>query len=1663
MAQVQQLDDVDQGVGVSDAGYFAPNPTAVAAAPTGYVEPAWVTNAKQWLGTDLEAVYPTKTIGGRGGDRVIEDRSQPPTGYRFDNGKSQYVYISNELDASGKPVVTNVQNRSNGINELISFAAMIPGPWQFACQAYMAVKAIDSGNIAAGAAQLAGLGGLAEVQQAIQLADAIDKGNVANFATSLLQNSTIANSAGATMLTDTLSVADAAKTALITAKVIEGTPESLASAATMAGQLTKSSDLTTAGAALTLTNAINTAVRTGNFAGVVGAVNAFANATGTTPTSSTASITGPNGQNLITGSDSSATSTLAAPVFDTKGMKLDTVDDAARAASAAGFTTFKYGDSTYNITGSTGTSPTVSTTTGTAGQNLITAGSPGSSVTATGPTAAELALTQALNERAAAITEGLDISEGEKVAVANQIEIPQLKPGEAMFTVSNPMTAGQRNQVVETAISGAKTFDDAYAAAREGYGKGKTFTWNGQNFSTSTRAEDPGLAAASDNIRMSRLLENVGAGGGRGSSDGYDTNAAVNAATGISSPGTVFGLTSGAGRGSYAGFDAADEAAWKDLISEKTDSDGAKIVRAVTILEHLKATGAVGLGQQAQAFAQAFSLTTGGTFANGLQKYGTMLEQWGKDRTGLQITQDIAATDKKINEIKDMDSVWGQMKATANLVRTNPYGVASYVGQEIAQEAVPTLAGVTAAGLAIWGGIGVGTAVTVGAIASATSDALETLGSNGKDAFDKALARNLKAGMSPAAAEAQARNEGLAVGGISAAITLPAEVIADKLLLGAYFHSLKGGVGAFAARYGSMIATEKTSEALETIGQELVATYAENGEITKKDVFKATGTAAFAALVAGGAVAGIGGGAAIKDAVAVAKDYAGNNVTFGELISGSNKDIDFSTLNGSAVVANTANGGGITLSGYVSEGLENSGLNASGFSSVFPASVTGNDAVVATSSSGQTFTLQQLENVTNNNPSIDATTFLDDVATMTPAQIVSTYTSEVLQGKVKVDTDARTTTLSAKPTTSFTNTATVLATNTNGTSLVENNTTGAISTIQTVGDAAVGSTVNLVTSAVTGEAVGVVASSTGSTVTGNGGTLTTAGTGSTVTGGTGATTAGTGSVTGSTSTTSGTGSTVAGDTSTVVGTGVVTAVDTSNNTATVVTATGNTGVVTTAGDVNVGSTVTLSADASTGTVVATGTDASTTASTGSTVASTTATDAATTASTAADAATNAATTAATATDANTAVTSTTAANTAATVAADAATDASTAATTAATTAVTTGTATDANAATNAATAATVASNAATDANVAANTAATVTTGTDSNVTTATDANVGTGTDANVTTATDSNVTTATDANTNVTTDANTNVATDANTNVTTDPNVTTNVTTNPNVTTNVTTNYQNILDELQRMREAEAAAAASAEAERIAAEKVAAEKAKAEKEAADRAKRQRLGQQATQEASQSTSSEVPLTQLKTGLTTTDPGSTFEGPLAKFLKQVKEDSYVNKPQPQQAEQMNQPQPQPSSYYNYGQEQNIDELLAKSQLPETGVVGAKRGGLATPLMAAGGGTRYGNYAGGGLNMVNHSGKNRVDFRTGDAVTGPGDGQSDDIPAMLADGEFVFPADVVAALGNGSTKAGSDKLYDMMHGIRARARSSHPKELPPPAKSPLEYLKPRKKARS
>jgi len=73
----------------------------------------------------------------------------------------------------------------------------------------------------------------------------------------------------------------------------------------------------------------------------------------------------------------------------------------------------------------------------------------------------------------------------------------------------------------------------------------------------------------------------------------------------------------------------------------------------------------------------------------------------------------------------------------------------------------------------------------------------------------------------------------------------------------------------------------------------------------------------------------------------------------------------------------------------------------------------------------------------------------------------------------------------------------------------------------------------------------------------------------------------------------------------------------------------------------------------------------------------------------------------------------------------------------------------------------------------------------------------------------------------------------------------------------------------------------------------------------------------------------------------------------------------------------------------------------------------------------------------------------------VRGDGDGTSDSVPAMLASGEFVIPADVVSGLGNGDNDAGAQVLDQFMQAIRKHKRAADPSELPEDSKGPLSYL--------
>ena len=62
-------------------------------------------------------------------------------------------------------------------------------------------------------------------------------------------------------------------------------------------------------------------------------------------------------------------------------------------------------------------------------------------------------------------------------------------------------------------------------------------------------------------------------------------------------------------------------------------------------------------------------------------------------------------------------------------------------------------------------------------------------------------------------------------------------------------------------------------------------------------------------------------------------------------------------------------------------------------------------------------------------------------------------------------------------------------------------------------------------------------------------------------------------------------------------------------------------------------------------------------------------------------------------------------------------------------------------------------------------------------------------------------------------------------------------------------------------------------------------------------------------------------------------------------------------------------------------------------------------------------------------------RIHPRKTGHITGPGTSTSDSIPALLSDGEFVFTAKAVRAMGQGSRRKGAKRLYSMMKMLEKR----------------------------
>lgn len=131
------------------------------------------------------------------------------------------------------------------------------------------------------------------------------------------------------------------------------------------------------------------------------------------------------------------------------------------------------------------------------------------------------------------------------------------------------------------------------------------------------------------------------------------------------------------------------------------------------------------------------------------------------------------------------------------------------------------------------------------------------------------------------------------------------------------------------------------------------------------------------------------------------------------------------------------------------------------------------------------------------------------------------------------------------------------------------------------------------------------------------------------------------------------------------------------------------------------------------------------------------------------------------------------------------------------------------------------------------------------------------------------------------------------------------------------------------------------------------------------------------------------------------------------------------------------------YGYGPEQSFFGYVPQGEKNTSqAYTGYAMGG-----MAVGGGM---NDMAGGEDMY---GMSQSSF----AVSGPGTGRSDEIPAMLSDGEYVMDAETVALLGDGSSKAGADRLDELRVNLRKhKGQKLAQGDFSGNAKRPEQYLK-------
>jgi len=607
------------------------------------------------------------------------------------------------------------------------------------------------------------MGGYTNVATAANVANAIQNNNPLGVVTALSNNPTISSSVGNINVAGNITLSDVTKAANLANAVAK---EDWVSAAQIGGQLSNSSDLQTAAAAARVVQAVST----GNFSAIANAVKGLDRtlqaANNVTNPDVTTKIVEVVNRDVTGNADTAKDKIVSAALAN--GASEEDANDAAEAITQVQQAVIPVSDTTVRTADSLKTEIEKSI----------------EKVDLEEFAGFDDAAARTIERNTLKISNTEADTPQEAAALAAARGYTAFNFGGETYQVS-ATAADIAKQVTEQNVAAQDTFANAYQTARNQLGPGQIFTWNGKQYSTDTREENPSLAAASDQIRAAQM----GVANGKGTYAGYDQTAVGDA---LSSLGTFDSF-----------LNATTEDGQKVIVGDKISKD------LITPLVRIFGLTTRASGELAESMAGSLMAMNVIDKDSALMQAATQLKKSSEFAVG----KDIAQAEKNVfDRVNKAEGAVEKGKELFKAMWDNPVTIFTLPFNEGVQEIAPLLTGV---GAAKWIGKVAGLTVSAG------MNAAEAAGAN----YNETVAMAQRSGMSPEEAHAAGQKSALAAGTVAAVLGPVAELPFIKRAAGdAVGDAIGSTVKRSVTAAGREAVTEYPEEAIASIAADYFAT-----------------------------------------------------------------------------------------------------------------------------------------------------------------------------------------------------------------------------------------------------------------------------------------------------------------------------------------------------------------------------------------------------------------------------------------------------------------------------------------------------------------------------------------------------------------------------------------------------------------------------------------------------------------------------------------------------------------------------------------------------------------------------------------------------------------------------------------------------------------------